>query len=185
MLDAGVALLDHIGKPVILMTHSQAGAFGWLLGDARHRLVKAIIALEPLGPPFISAVFPPFTSARPYGLTELPLHYYPPISSSNDISPQLVNSIPNVTCYEQAFPARKLVNLAGIPALVVTAEASYHILYDNCTVNFLKQAGVDVDHVELGNVGFHGNGHLMFLEKNSHEIADQVVNRWIIEEGLW
>ena len=28
---AGVALLDRIGQPVILVTHSQAGAHGWLV----------------------------------------------------------------------------------------------------------------------------------------------------------
>ncbi|KAG7096627.1 hypothetical protein E1B28_004044 [Marasmius oreades] len=184
MRHAGVALLERIGQPVILMTHSQSGAFGWLLRDARPSFVRAIIALEPVGPPFINAVFPPFASLRPYGLTELPIQFSPPLMSPKDLSPQLVNSIPNVACYEQISPARQLVNLADVPILVVTAEASYHVLYDNCTVNFLKQAGVKVDHVELGNLGFHGNGHMMFLEKNSDEIVDQVVHGWILEKGL-
>src|SRR6202790_5876469 len=35
--DAGAALLDKIG-PAIILTHSQSGAFGWLIGDARPRL---------------------------------------------------------------------------------------------------------------------------------------------------
>jgi pimeloyl-ACP methyl ester carboxylesterase len=38
--DAGTALLDKIG-PAILITHSQAGPFGWLLADARARRSKA------------------------------------------------------------------------------------------------------------------------------------------------
>ncbi|HWD58265.1 MAG TPA: alpha/beta hydrolase, partial [Stellaceae bacterium] len=54
MLAAGTALLDKIG-PAVLMTHSQAGTFGWLLGDARPDRVKAIVALEPAGPPFENA----------------------------------------------------------------------------------------------------------------------------------
>ena len=33
--DANVALVDAIGTPVILLTHSQGGAFGWLIADAR------------------------------------------------------------------------------------------------------------------------------------------------------
>ena len=41
--DANVALLDMIGTPVILLTHSQGGAFGWLIADARPNLVKAIV----------------------------------------------------------------------------------------------------------------------------------------------
>ena len=44
--DAGAALLDKIG-PAIVLTHSQSGAFGWLIADARPSLVKAIVAIEP------------------------------------------------------------------------------------------------------------------------------------------
>jgi pimeloyl-ACP methyl ester carboxylesterase len=49
--DAIVALLEKIG-PAIVMTHSQSGGFGWPVADVRPDLVKAIIALEPSGPPF-------------------------------------------------------------------------------------------------------------------------------------
>ena len=48
--DALVALLDKIG-PAIVMTHSQSGAYGWPVADARPDLVKAVIAVEPSGPP--------------------------------------------------------------------------------------------------------------------------------------
>jgi pimeloyl-ACP methyl ester carboxylesterase len=48
--DAGIALLDKIG-PAILLTHSQSGAFGWPIADQRPQLVKAIVAVEPSGPP--------------------------------------------------------------------------------------------------------------------------------------
>ena len=44
--DANVALLDAINTPVILLTHSQGGSFGWLIADARPNLVKAIVTLE-------------------------------------------------------------------------------------------------------------------------------------------
>jgi pimeloyl-ACP methyl ester carboxylesterase len=47
--DALVALLDKIG-PAIVMTHSQSGAYGWPVADARPDLVKAVIAVEPSGP---------------------------------------------------------------------------------------------------------------------------------------
>ncbi|HUP95199.1 MAG TPA: alpha/beta hydrolase, partial [Burkholderiales bacterium] len=49
--DAGAALLDRIG-PAIVLTHSQSGAIGWPIADARPQLVKAVIAAEPSGPPF-------------------------------------------------------------------------------------------------------------------------------------
>jgi pimeloyl-ACP methyl ester carboxylesterase len=43
------ALLDRIG-PAIILTHSQSGPFGWLIADARPKLVKAVVAVEPAGP---------------------------------------------------------------------------------------------------------------------------------------
>ena len=54
--DALVALIDQIG-PAILMVHSQAGAFGWPVADARPDQVKAILAVEPNGPPFYQGRF--------------------------------------------------------------------------------------------------------------------------------
>jgi pimeloyl-ACP methyl ester carboxylesterase len=55
VLAASTALLDRIG-PAVVLTHSQAGTFGWLLADARPSLVKAIVAVEPAGPPFENVV---------------------------------------------------------------------------------------------------------------------------------
>src|SRR5262245_29056202 len=45
-------LLDRIG-PAVLVTHSAGGPAGWLAADARPELVKGIVAIEPLGPPFL------------------------------------------------------------------------------------------------------------------------------------
>ncbi|KAJ3808910.1 Alpha/Beta hydrolase protein [Lentinula aff. lateritia] len=175
-------LLDLIG-PVVLLTHSQSGQYGWILGDSRPTLVKTIIALEPIGPPFINAVFPPLTPARPFGVTEIPVTYSPPISSASDLKTEIVPSLSNAslgtTCYRQAAPARQMVNLKEIPTLVVTSESSYHAIYDACTVGFLAQAGVPVKHVELASVGIKGNAHMMFMEKNGLEIAERVVLDWI------
>ena len=72
------------------------------------------------------------------------------------------------------------MNLQAIPVLVMTAEASYHMAFDHCTVGYLQQAGVNVDFVELGAEGIHGNGHMMMLEKNSLEIASQI-DGWVLQ----
>lgn len=45
-------------------------------------------------------------------------------------------------CWSQKGNPRQLKNLAGIPVLVVTAEASYHAVYDHCTARYLHEAGV-------------------------------------------
>ena len=55
--------------------------------------------------------------------------------------------------------------------LIVVSEASYHASYDHCTANYLTQAGVRNTMIRLGDVGIHGNGHMMMLEKNSDDIA--------------
>src|SRR6266849_1333380 len=49
--DAFVALLDAIKTPVIILSHSQGGAVGWLMADARPNQVKGIVTVEPAAPP--------------------------------------------------------------------------------------------------------------------------------------
>ena len=76
-----------------------------------------------------------------------------------------------VRCFMQAEPAHKLANLAGIPILMVLTEASLHAPYDHCTSKWLTQAGVKHSFVHLQDIGIHGNGHEMMLEKNNLEIS--------------
>jgi len=178
-LAAGTALLDRVG-PAVLMTHSQAGTFGWQLGDARPTLVKAIVALEPAGPPFENAVIAA-GKARSWGLTDLPLAYDPPAASPDDLAIELEIEPDHrdvVRCWRQKAPARRLANLAHIPVVLVTGEASYHATYDHCTVAYLRAAGVAADFIRLEERGIHGNGHMLMLEKNSAQIAALVVN-WL------
>jgi pimeloyl-ACP methyl ester carboxylesterase len=179
MQAAGSALLDRIG-PAVLMTHSQAGLFGWLIADARPGLVKAIVALEPAGPPYKDALFQ--TGAdRGFGLTSLPLTYDPPVSAASPLAfeQQAAADAPDLApCWSQKGKPRRLKNLAGIPVLVATAEASYHAVYDHCTARYLQQAGVDAEFVRLADKGMHGNGHLLMLEKNNLEIAS-FLNDWL------
>jgi pimeloyl-ACP methyl ester carboxylesterase len=178
--DALVALLDKIG-PAILLTHSQSGAFGWPVADARPNLVKAILAVEPSGPPVhdIENLGPPdwFKDAartKISGLGDIPIAYDPPLGSDQQLTfvraeesrrPDLVR------CWRQQEPARKLVNLLKIPVLIVTSEASYHAPYDDCTAGYLTQAGVPNRHLHLADVDILGNGHMMMIEKNNQAIA--------------
>ncbi len=179
ILAAGAALLDRIGSAV-LMTHSQSGTFGWLLADARPDIVKAVVALEPAGPPFENAIVTE-GPARAWGLTDLPLVYEPPAASSDELAVerQAEPDHPDlVRCWQQKAPARRLANLAGIPVAIVTGEASYHAVYDHCTAKYLAAAGVAVDFIRLETRGIRGNGHMLMLEKNSREIA-ALVAEWL------
>jgi pimeloyl-ACP methyl ester carboxylesterase len=177
--DANVALLDRIGTPVILITHSMGGPVGFQLADARPKLVRAIITVEPAGPPIKNVdtakiIYSNGPGGLDWGLTNLPLHYDPPVTDPSDLQPVLEakSEGPDVVpCYLQKEPAHKLVNLAGIPVLDVSSEASYHRVFDSCDAKWLNQAGVKTDFVKLEDVGLPGNAHEMMLEKNSDGIA--------------
>ncbi|KAH3913401.1 hypothetical protein HBI56_083980 [Parastagonospora nodorum] len=172
------ALLDKIGAAHVF-THSQAGSYGWRIGDARPSLVKSIIALEPAGPPFDGRA--PFTGNKTWGITYEKVEYEPPIGNDSSLLDTVRVPAPDADhndCILQRDPARKLKNLMDIPVLVVTSEASYHAPYDYCTVAFLKQAGVQVEFADLPKEGIHGNGHFLFMEKNNIEIAERIL-KWI------
>ena len=184
--DAGAALLDRIG-PAILLTHSQSGAFGWPIADARPNLVKAIVAVEPSGPPAHDVVFKgapdwfadgPLT--KPWGLTAVPLTYDGVRDAAQlQFEPQPKAESPDlVKCWRQKQPAHQLTNLRNIPVAIFSSEASYHASYDHCTSQYLTQAGVRHDFIRLADRGIHGNGHMMMLEKNNLEIA-RVIADWI------
>lgn len=180
---AGAALLDRIGRPVVIVGHSQGMMPTWLIADTRPQFIHSIIALEPAGPPFVEAA-DPTTIIRPYGLTTLPLTYSPAVHDpeSELTRKEIHGAHPNqIQCFIQADdpPPRQLINFIDKPVLLVTGEASYHAPYDYATVEFLRQAGVmRTKHLLLAEHGVHGNGHMIFLEKNSDEIA-ALVEAWI------
>lgn len=175
MQASGADLLDHIGSPAILIGHSQAGPQAILIADARPNLTEAIILLEPGGPPFRGGVFSN-ASARPWGLADVPLLYSPPVTDpmidlTTQIMPATSDNLEGCVLQATSPPPKRLFNLAPKPILVVTAEASYHSVYDHCTVSYLRQAGCTrTDHLELGNAGVHGDGHMLFMEKNSRDV---------------
>ena len=190
--DAILALLEKIG-PAILLTHSQSGTFGWPVADARPDLVKAILAVEPNGPPFFdlqNVAGPEWfrsatTEARPWGITAAPLSYAPPAIRASDlvVAQQDTPQGPDLAkCWLQRSPARQLPNLQKMPILIVTAEASYHAPYDHCTVRYLEDAGVHATWIKLADIGIRGNGHMMMLEKNNRAIA-AVMSDWLTKSA--
>jgi pimeloyl-ACP methyl ester carboxylesterase len=185
--EAILALLEQTG-PAIVLTHSQSGTFGWPVADARADRVKALLSIEPNGPPFFDVEnlgapewFGNGPKTRPWGLSAAPLAYAPAAASAADLAivqqdkadgPELAR------CWMQTSPARQLPNLQKVPHLIVTAEASYHAAYDHCTIKYLEQAGVQATWIKLGDAGIHGNGHMMMIEKNNLEIAAAIAG-WL------
>ncbi|ORY57258.1 Alpha/Beta hydrolase protein [Pseudomassariella vexata] len=179
---AFAALLDRINKPVVLVGHSAGGSIPWLVADIRPHLVKMIVGLEPTGPPFFKVTVVT-TLGSPYGICHAPVTYEPPVQDPTKdlkkkvkkaISPGLIDGT-----LQDDSSLRKLINLVDIPVLVVTAPASYHAQYDWITVEYLRQAGIKkVEHLRLEDEGIFGNGHMMFMETNSDDIAAKIED-WI------
>ncbi|GJD30574.1 hypothetical protein PMNALOAF_1821 [Methylobacterium adhaesivum] len=193
MNPALIALLEKIG-PSVVLTHSQAGVFGWAVSDQRPDLVKAHVAVEPNGPTFFDIRFKgglkwyePVSEARarPYGITRVPLRFEPPVNSPSDLTVVQADQptrSDQIRCWLQAEPARQLPNLAKVPAVIVTGEASFRATMDDCTGAFLAQAGAKPDRLALAEHGIHGNGHMMMLEANNGAVAEAIIG-WIVAKA--
>jgi pimeloyl-ACP methyl ester carboxylesterase len=185
--DAGVALLDRIG-PAIIMAHSQAGIYAWGIANDRPGLVKGMIMVEAAGSPFheVALKGPPdwFKDegmSKPWGFTRTPVDFDPPLAAPSDLvlEEQAKADAPDLArCWRQKEPARKLSKLKGIPIMLLHAEASFAMPTAHCGAAFLDQAGVANDFVKLADLGIHGNGHFMMLEKNNLEVAG-VIADWL------
>lgn len=109
------------------------------------------------------------------------------LAATNTSFPELkVESVGNDTlehrnCYQQVAPARQLAKVSSVPYLALSSEASTHVTYGHCIINYLKQVGGKPEWIKLADIGIKGNGHFMHLELNNLKIA-QVVERWIGEQ---
>jgi pimeloyl-ACP methyl ester carboxylesterase len=180
-VDAMQQLIDAIGKPVVLMINSGIAATAWAVADSRANRVKGIIAAEPVAPPIGNAERGATGMGRLWGLSNLPLHYEPPIHEPSELRPAREAKADGpdlLPCWVQQEPAHKLVNMQSIPILAVSGEASYHRPYSHCVAKWLNQAGVKTTFVRLEDVGLSGNGHQFMSEKNSAGISAYFIN-WL------
>ena len=186
MRPAGIALLEMIGTPVIMFTHSQGGGFGFDITESRPNLVRAMVTAEPGGPQFGGAdtakVEAGTAQSQFVGADEHALRVRPagecaggPAGGARSRSP---TGRTKCAAGCRCEPARKLVKWQNIPVLAISANGTYHRVYDPCIPKFLNQAGVKTDFVRLEDVGIRGNSHMMMLEKNSDDVIEFVVD-WI------
>lgn len=151
-LDAArlVELLRLTG-PAIVMTHSAGAPAGWLAADAEPDLVSAVVAIEPMGPPYRELGV---RGALENGIVAPPLRW------------------------EESGGSRTLPSLARVPVLVVSASASGRVENDRRTVAFLHEAGVRVEHLVLRDHGLFGDGHGLVFERHVPEIV-ALVRGWL------
>ena len=175
----GAELLDRIG-PSILLVHAFGGFFAWGVTDRRPNLVKAIMCMEINGNPFAAQLR--------WGLTAGPMTYEPPVSDLSQFN--LVEKTeppdsprPVVASYKlQAEPAHKWKNLRNIPIGWLTSEFGGGGS-PVANVEFLKQVGCSAEMIRLRDYGILGNGNLMLLEKNNHEVF-AVIRDWLDRKHL-
>ena len=176
--------------PAILIAHSIGEDYALHATDACAQSVAAHVSVEGDQAPFgtyngDSQGMNRSMSYRPYEFSSIPLTFEPPVTNFSQLSQDIVGTttynaglLSNYSCVLQASPARQLPNLANVPMLFLTGDASLHVTYEHCQVSFLQQAGVKVNFTVLAEEGIRGNGHFMMLEKNSDQIA-LFITRWI------
>jgi len=153
-------LLDRIG-PAVLVTHSAGGPAGWLAANQRPDLVKAVVALEPMGPPF--AELPGFGKLA-WGITLSPLALTPAVLDPAELHDSIA---------EHAVDGFK-----ELPIAVVISTDSPAAGFGAPIVSFLNDAGASAELLALADHGIVGNGHGFIYEANSDETIVPVI-AWI------
>ncbi|KAI3399169.1 hypothetical protein diail_7538 [Diaporthe ilicicola] len=182
MRESGCELLSIIG-PAYLVSHSAGSMYPILFSNDCGSYVAGNINLESATTPFF---FPSTgsltgTATRAWGLSDVPIDYEPAVSdpSSELVQVEVGNdTLAHRSCHLQAEPARQLPKISAVRYLLVTSEASVHVTYDHCTIQYLEQVGGSPEWIRLADRGIHGNGHFMHLELNNMEIA-AIVDDWI------
>jgi pimeloyl-ACP methyl ester carboxylesterase len=139
-----VDLLERTG-PAVLVTHSAGAAGGWLAAARAPHSVRAIVAVEPIGPPY-QPLGP--RGRLEHGVTAVPLE-----------APAGSHEPP----------------LGGVPVLVVSADSSGRADNDAQTVAFLNNAGASASQLRLEDLGITGNGHGLIFESNTKDIFAPVL----------
>jgi pimeloyl-ACP methyl ester carboxylesterase len=155
------ALLEQIG-PAILLTHSAGGPAGFLALDQRPDLVVALIAIEPLGPPF--ATRPATGLSLDWGLAAAPLTFDPPVGEAVELASPVAG--------------RKLANLPQAPILMVATERSPLAANVPLTAAWLDEFGCEVETLDLGAAGVEGCGHAVMGELGSAQALGHLRN-WL------
>ncbi|OLN92065.1 putative secreted lipase-like protein 1 [Colletotrichum chlorophyti] len=186
---AGCELLSLIGAQSYLVSHSLGSKFALLLSNDCPQHLAGSINLEPSTIPFWAYGFGlGGRPANPWGLTNTAVDYEPAVSSSDELASSIesvgTETLARRNCYRQKEPARKLPKISSVPYLAVTGEASVHITYDHCIIDYLKQVGGKPDWIKLSDIGIKGNGHFSHLEKNNLDVA-AVIHGWILEKQGW
>ena len=162
------ALFDKIGGG-ILVTHSQGGGLGWMIGIKNDK-AKAIIAYEPYsGFMFPKGELPqPIHSTGLFGAlggVEIPIEEF-----------KKLTRMPIVIYYGD--------NIAKEPTKVWNQDHWRSGLeMARLWAAVINKHGGDATVVHLPEVGIKGNTHFAFADLNNVQVADEL-SKWLKEKGL-
>jgi alpha/beta hydrolase family protein len=154
---AASAAIDRIG-PVVLVTHSHAGGFGWLT-QLRNRNVRAVVSIEPgSGFVFPEGEVPQAMPSSNGTLEPVPI----PVDEF-----QALTRVPVIVYYGDNIPTEP-TDIAGRDNWRVRQEMA------RIWVDTINKHGGDATSVSLPERGIHGNTHFAFSDLNNQEIFDQI-----------
>jgi hypothetical protein len=166
IVGAALAAIDRIG-PLVLVTHSHAGRFGWLT-QLRNRNVRAVASIEP-GSGF---VFPegelPDAMPSSNGILEpvpIPVEEF-----------RALTRVPIIVYYGDNIPTEP-TDIAGRDNWRVRQDMA------RLWVDTINEHGGDATFVSLPERGIHGNTHFAFSDFNNLVIAEQIA-AFLAEKSL-
>jgi len=164
--NASSALASKIG-PMILVTHSHSGGFGWSTA-MKNSNVRAVVSYEPgSGFPFPEGEVPASIESSAGPLRA--------VSVSKEEFLKLTK-IPVIIYYGDNIPSSPDPN-PGIDGWRVRLEMA------KLWRDAINRHGGDVTVVHLPEIGIKGNTHFPFSDLNNKEIAD-LMSEWLKEKGL-
>jgi pimeloyl-ACP methyl ester carboxylesterase len=162
-------MLDRIG-PAIVVVHSNGGPSGWLAMEARPKLVKGLLAIEPgMG---ITDVLAPLITFQPALAAGEKITMVEKPSEGAGLAPCSLQ--PEGTVHKvPAYAGKKVL-------FVVSPQSPMFTPTVHCSVHTLNQLGADARLARLKeDYGIQGNGHFMNEELNNGEIARKIFIPWL------
>ena len=159
--EALARLLHRIG-PSVLVTHSAGAPAGWLALNHAPDRVAGVVAVEPMGPPFMDI---PGFGSLPWGLTAAPVACEPPVQEPDSL--------------QDGTTSARIRGFEGAPVLVVAGESSeFGQGVGPAVVDFLSSHKAEARFLDLGQRGIRGNGHGLMFEANSEQAIEPVLD-WL------
>jgi len=202
-------LLRGVG-PAIVLAHSAAGPLAWWLAENQPAQVAAILGIAPGSPANLLPALPDDAAAiqalRLDVAAGCPIYSAPGQAVTVDVQfirdfwangprfPQAyIRAYADTVVPESPLILNERFNIGGVglrvaspaavgqrPILIVTGEQDQR---HPKSVDGALAAYLGAEFLWLPDVGIHGNGHMLMIEDNSHEIAALLL-QWLQNKGL-